>query len=88
MAAPVRTCTAGHSKSGGRVGPPAADALALLAVAGGRCVLDAADAQIAIEQWFADAGARRSAGAQASAMVERGRGAAERSLALVERLLG
>ena len=32
MAAPVRTCTGGHSKSGGRVGPPAADALALLAV--------------------------------------------------------
>src|SRR6266478_7792645 len=32
VAAPVRTCTDGHSKSGGRVGPPAADALALLAV--------------------------------------------------------
>src|SRR5215213_101886 len=30
--APVRTCTGGHSKSGGRTGPPAADALALLAV--------------------------------------------------------
>src|SRR5947207_8213402 len=28
VAAPVRTCTDGHSKSGGRVGPPA-DALAL-----------------------------------------------------------
>src|SRR3954468_14512865 len=32
VAAPVRTCTRGHSKSGGRVGPPAADALASPAV--------------------------------------------------------
>src|SRR5205814_1727269 len=29
VAAPVRTCTGGHSKSGGNVSAPAADALAL-----------------------------------------------------------
>jgi 3-deoxy-D-manno-octulosonic-acid transferase len=63
------------------------DALALLEAGGGRAVRGTDDVETAIGQWFGDAGSRRESGARAKAMVEQGRGAAERSLALVDRLL-
>jgi len=63
------------------------DALSLLAAGGGRAVASASDIERALVEWSTDEAARSSAGAKAAAMVERGRGAAERSLRLVERLL-
>ena len=63
------------------------DALALLAAGGGRAVSAAADIERALVEWSEDDSARALVGANGAAMVERGRGAAERSLALVVRLL-
>lgn len=63
------------------------DALALLAAGGGRSVGDSAAIERALAEWLTDSRSRSAAGARAATMVEQGRGAAERSLALVERLL-
>jgi len=63
------------------------DALALLAAGGGRAVTSAADVERALTEWCLDDATRVAAGASAAAMIEQGRGAAERSLRLVERLL-
>lgn len=63
------------------------DAHALLAAGGARCVRSATDVERTIVDWLEDVGARRAVGESARALVTRGRGAAERSVALVERLL-
>jgi len=63
------------------------DAAMLLGVRAARSVNDTADLQRVLLDWFQSAEARREAGARAKSAVERGRGAADRSLALVERLL-
>ncbi|HMC54812.1 MAG TPA: glycosyltransferase N-terminal domain-containing protein [Gemmatimonadaceae bacterium] len=63
------------------------DALALLAAGGGRAVSSGADIERSLAEWSMDGAARNAAGASAAAMIEQGRGAAERSLRLVERLL-
>lgn len=63
------------------------DADLLLRAGAARAVRDAADLEEALAAWIADAGARREAGERAKAVVDRGCGAAERSLELVERLL-
>lgn len=63
------------------------DAVMLLASGGARSVATAGEVAQALHDWFASDEARRQAGARASAMVEKGRGAAERSLHLVERLM-
>jgi 3-deoxy-D-manno-octulosonic-acid transferase len=63
------------------------DAVMLLAAHAARSATDAADIERALLDWFENSEARRETGAQARAAVERGRGAAERSLRLVERLL-
>ena len=63
------------------------DAVMLLGVRGARSVTDAADLQRVLLEWFQSTDARREAGARAKSAVERGRGAAGRSLMLVERLL-
>jgi 3-deoxy-D-manno-octulosonic-acid transferase len=63
------------------------DAVMLMGADGAKSVNDAADLERVLLDWFLNSEARREAGAQARAAVERGRGAAERSLKLVERLL-
>ena len=63
------------------------DALLLLAARGARAVRDATGLERELEDWFGEPHARRTAGARARDVVERGRGASERSLRLVERLL-
>jgi 3-deoxy-D-manno-octulosonic-acid transferase len=63
------------------------DAGLLLAAGGARVVRASADVSAALRGWFGDADARRSAGAAARSVVDTGRGAAERSLSLLERLL-
>ena len=63
------------------------DALALLKDGGARAVNDARDVERALLDWLLDSDARRAAGAQALAVIQRGRGAADRSVALVEALL-
>jgi 3-deoxy-D-manno-octulosonic-acid transferase len=63
------------------------DAIMLLGVGAARSVKDAADLERTLLDWFQNSDVRREAGAQARAAVERGRGAADRSLRLVERLL-
>ena len=63
------------------------DALLLLSAGGGRVVGDATQVSQALELWFTDDATRAEAGAKARDAVQRGTGAAERSLKLVERLL-
>ena len=63
------------------------DAVMLLGAHAARSASDAAGLERALRDWFQNPEVRREAGAQARAAVERGRGAAERSLKLVERLL-
>lgn len=64
------------------------DALLLIREGGGRSVGDLASLTDALVTWLADPIARKEAGESARALVERGIGAAERSLRVVERLLG
>ncbi|MBI2407624.1 MAG: hypothetical protein HYV19_04935 [Gemmatimonadetes bacterium] len=63
------------------------DAALLIAAHGGRTVADAAELGNAVSIWLTDRSARAAAGENARAMVNRGRGAAERSVALLEGLL-
>ena len=63
------------------------DALALLAAGGGRAVNTAGGIERLLVEWCVDGTARDAVGAKGAAMIEQGRGAAERSLQLVERLL-
>lgn len=63
------------------------DALELLKHGGAIAVRSGADIERAILAWIGDPQLRRSAGQQALAVIERGRGAADRSLKLVETLL-
>jgi 3-deoxy-D-manno-octulosonic-acid transferase len=63
------------------------DAVMLLDARAARSASDATELERALLEWFEKSDVRREAGAQARAAVERGRGAAERSLKLVERLL-
>jgi 3-deoxy-D-manno-octulosonic-acid transferase len=63
------------------------DAMMLLEVGGSAVVNTAADIAQRLVRWVDQPSERRDAGAKALAAVERGRGAAERSLKLVERLL-
>ena len=64
------------------------DALLLLRDDAGRSVADLASLSDALVTWLEDPIARRAAGGRARALVEKGVGAAERSLRVVERLLG
>ena len=64
------------------------DALLLLGAQGGRAVTGAADLEAALDGWLENVDERKAAGAQARSVVEKGRGAAERSAKLVERLMG
>lgn len=63
------------------------DALLLLQARGARTVSGAGDVERALVEWFGNPVARGAAGDAAKTMVESGRGAAERSLALVETLM-
>lgn len=63
------------------------DALALLKDGGARAVVNAAGVERALLDFLLDSDARRAAGASALAVIERGRGAADRSVALVQSLL-
>jgi 3-deoxy-D-manno-octulosonic-acid transferase len=63
------------------------DANTLLAAGAARAVSGAVDLEQLLSGWFRQAESRHNAGTRARAVVERGRGAAERSLAIVERLL-
>lgn len=63
------------------------DARLLVDRGGGTVAADAAALTRALHDWLGDASARRAAGAAARGLVESGVGAAERSYALVERLL-
>ncbi len=63
------------------------DALELLKVGGAQAVNSALDIEDALVEWFQNATLRRAAGGHARAAIDRGRGAAERSFKLVERLL-
>jgi 3-deoxy-D-manno-octulosonic-acid transferase len=63
------------------------DAGLLVAAGGGRSATSERDISDALSTWFTQTSQRDDAGGKARAVVERGRGAAERSLNLVERLL-
>ena len=63
------------------------DAALLLHAGGARVVTSSDDVRQALETWIRDPEARRAVGTRARNVVERGRGAAERSLSLLERLL-
>lgn len=63
------------------------DALLLLTAGGARAVTGGVDLERTLVEWLEKPDERRAAGARARAVVERGRGAAERSVRLVERLL-
>ena len=63
------------------------DASLLLAAGGARVVAGANDVADALTQWFTQPAMRLDAGRRAQSLVERNRGAAERSLQLVEHLL-
>jgi 3-deoxy-D-manno-octulosonic-acid transferase len=63
------------------------DALALLRDGGARPVVNAAGVERALLDFLLDSDARRTAGASALGVIQQGRGAAERSVALVESLL-
>jgi 3-deoxy-D-manno-octulosonic-acid transferase len=64
------------------------DASLMLAAGAARVVSDWTQVREALESWFGDSTARQQAGAKARDTVQGGTGAAERSLKLVERLLG
>jgi 3-deoxy-D-manno-octulosonic-acid transferase len=63
------------------------DASLLLSAGAARAVTGAADIERTLVEWFANPDQRRAVGTAARTAVERGTGAAERSLRLVERLL-
>ena len=63
------------------------DAALLIAAGAARSCRDAADIAQTVGGWFSGPARRRETGACGAALVERSRGAAERSLALVERLM-
>lgn len=63
------------------------DALELLRQDAARAAHDTADIVRLLGEWFAHPDVRRTMGERARAVIERGRGAADRSLALVESLL-
>ncbi|HJQ22131.1 MAG TPA: glycosyltransferase N-terminal domain-containing protein [Gemmatimonadaceae bacterium] len=63
------------------------DALVLEAARGGRSVTSSTDIEAILREWLNAPDARKRAGDNARAMVDAGRGAAERSFALVDRLL-
>lgn len=63
------------------------DAALLLDAQGARAVTSASDIERSLLEWFRNPEARRKAGIRARDVVDRGRGAAERSVTLVERLL-
>ena len=63
------------------------DALLLIAASGARGVAGADELEKSIVAWFEDPDSRQAAGARARAVVESGRGAAEKSAKLVERLM-
>src|SRR5438093_517202 len=63
------------------------DAMMLLGAGAARSVRDAGDLQRVMLEWFQSPDVRREAGGRARSAVEHGRGAADRSLKLVERLL-
>jgi 3-deoxy-D-manno-octulosonic-acid transferase len=63
------------------------DASLLIAAGGARAVVDVASLAAALELWGASAGARGEAGNRARTLVQGGRGAAERSTRLIQRLL-
>jgi 3-deoxy-D-manno-octulosonic-acid transferase len=71
----------GHRWQGSR------DARLLLDAAGGRSVSDEATLEAALRHWLHDETARTAAGAAARAVVDRGQGAAERSVGLLLSLL-
>jgi 3-deoxy-D-manno-octulosonic-acid transferase len=64
------------------------DARLLLDADAGRAVGGMTDLERVIRDWLQDAAARGDAGARARDVVDQGRGAAERSVRLVEKLLG
>jgi 3-deoxy-D-manno-octulosonic-acid transferase len=64
------------------------DARLLLARGGARAVSGASALSAALVEWLSDSVARRAAGSAARELVRSGLGAAQRSLRLVERLLG
>jgi 3-deoxy-D-manno-octulosonic-acid transferase len=59
----------------------------LLAAGAARAVNDATEIERALVEWLEKPSLRQSAGEKARATVERGTGAAEKSVKLVERLL-
>ncbi|MEX2153740.1 MAG: glycosyltransferase N-terminal domain-containing protein [Gemmatimonadaceae bacterium] len=63
------------------------DAAMLLAAGAARAVNDATEIERALVEWLEQPSLRQSAGEKARATVERGTGAAEKSVKLVERLL-
>lgn len=63
------------------------DALTLLSVGGARSVANAVEAERVLVEWLGNTERRAETGIRARDAVDRGRGAAERSLQLVERLL-
>lgn len=63
------------------------DARRLIDVGGGRAVAEAAAMSGVLVEWLGDPAARDAAGQRARELVERGRGAAEKSFALVNALL-
>lgn len=63
------------------------DAALLLGVGAARCATDTAALADVLARWLQSADERRAAGARARGLVERGRGASERSLRLIEHLL-
>lgn len=63
------------------------DAQLLLRAGGARAVGSASDIEDALLRWTEDGPARQDAGVRARRVVDEGRGAAERSLAIVERLM-
>jgi 3-deoxy-D-manno-octulosonic-acid transferase len=63
------------------------DAALLIGAGGARSCRDATEIEHTVGAWLADPARRRDAGDRAYALVESSRGAAERSLQLIERLL-
>jgi 3-deoxy-D-manno-octulosonic-acid transferase len=63
------------------------DAALLVTTGGGKRVSSADELRAQLDEWLADASARRAAGGAAQGVVRDGLGAAERTFALVERLL-
>jgi 3-deoxy-D-manno-octulosonic-acid transferase len=64
------------------------DAPRLLDAGGAATVRDAATFAAVVERWLADETARRHAGNQARRVVESGRGATERTVVMIEELMG